>query len=107
MVLKDKDAYAQKYLNWWATLNPSWRKRVDGKVVGRGSGDWSSLYNPGPNGFLNVIAGLVALRQVVTTSEWAQVLGDVQWVVHEVLDAKKSAKYIAYYHGNIGTDLSQ
>lgn len=83
-------------------MNPEWRTRRDGQLVIGGSGDWSSLMRPGKNGFVNVIASLATLREVMDNpEEWANILVDVQWVVAAVLDAKRAlpaGTIIQYVH---------
>ena len=56
-----------------------------------GSGDWSSLFKSGRNGFLTVFASLVGLRDVAPEESWLAALNDVRWVIVQVAEAKRSA----------------
>ena len=48
-----------------------------------GKGDLSSMWVPGKNGFLNIIAVLSALGDILDIVEWAAAVGDVAWVIRE------------------------
>lgn len=55
----DVVAYGTMHMDWWHSLQPSWRLREDGtideEVV---AGDWAELRKPGVNGILSVLASL-------------------------------------------------
>ena len=78
-------------MRWWDAMNPPWRTRSDGRLIIGGTGDWSPLFRPGKNGFVNIIASLAPLREVTEDeNEWISLLADVQWVVAQVLAAKRA-----------------
>ncbi|GJE98464.1 hypothetical protein PsYK624_146960 [Phanerochaete sordida] len=77
--------YAAELYAWWVDVNPAWRTTANGRLVRRGTGDWSEMVLPGVNGLLNVIAGVVALHGLVESSEWVDFLEDVAWVIRGVL----------------------
>ncbi|KAJ7810047.1 hypothetical protein B0H13DRAFT_1667752 [Mycena leptocephala] len=58
----DVDDYEQRWGIWWDSLQPEWRKKVDGKwkiYDGYESGwDWGTLSSPGQNGCLCLVASL-------------------------------------------------
>ena len=96
VVVTDSAKYSTAYRAWWDKLNPSWRTRRDGQLVIEGSGDWATMAVPGTNGFVNVIAGLVALRKTVELQVWTDYVRDVQWVVHEVLQFQQASKCVTF-----------
>ena len=49
---------------------------------------------PGKNRFVNIISSLVCLAALVETQDWARSMLDVQWVVQEVLTAKRAGRYV-------------
>lgn len=90
----DKEAFVEKWYLWWDAINPEWRERRDGQLVTGGSGDWSTMYLPGPNGFLNVLGALVALRDMETPERWSEAMRDVRWVIGQVLAAKQEERCV-------------
>ncbi|KAI0083227.1 hypothetical protein BDY19DRAFT_900587, partial [Irpex rosettiformis] len=87
-------AYGEAWLHWWDLLNPTWRERRNGTLQIGGSGDWSSLLHPGINGFLSVIAGLLAYHDVAEADEWWTSAQDVAWVIEQVLQNQRSRRYV-------------
>ncbi|KAF8193117.1 hypothetical protein K438DRAFT_1589591 [Mycena galopus ATCC 62051] len=86
-ILKVKiESFAVQWWKWWATINPSWRRVVDGKLVKEGEGPWASLKCPGQNGLLNVLACLkwwgAALNGV--SGEWLEAVKDVGWALEQM-----------------------
>ncbi len=59
-----------------------------------GTGDWSSLFKSGPNGFLTIFASLVGLRHAVNDEEWDAALKDIEWVISQVCQAKRVSGYV-------------
>ncbi|KAF7795565.1 hypothetical protein EIP86_006727, partial [Pleurotus ostreatoroseus] len=88
IVPKNVDAYVGQWWKWWIALNPPWRELEDGRPVATGSGDWSTLFKSGRNGFLTVLASLLGLYAAAESEEWTSALVDVHWVLSEVLAAK-------------------
>ena len=78
-------AFARKWWQWWDAMNPPWRTRVDGRPQRGGSGEWDCLLKSGPNGFLSVLASLVALQEAADISSWQEAMQDVSWVLQEVV----------------------
>lgn len=81
----DKLTFATRWFKWWDAINPVWRDRRFGKFVLGGLGDWSVMYVKGKNGWLNIIAGLIAMRDVTDAERWEYALRDVHWVIGQVL----------------------
>lgn len=50
------------------------------------------MYHPGRNGFLNVIAAVLALQQAVPQEEWREVLRDLRWVIMRVQRSKQAER---------------
>ena len=91
-----KDAFKERWVSWWSRCNPAWRERgEDGHPVIGGTGDWSTMFIPGKNGFVNIIASLYALAETVDVETWARSVRDVRWVLGEVLTAQRNARYVA------------
>ncbi|KAI0069703.1 hypothetical protein K474DRAFT_1610046, partial [Panus rudis PR-1116 ss-1] len=89
----DKECYISQWAAWWAHINPEWREHDEaGGFVMGGTGDWDVMAMPGRNGFLNVIGGLCALKDVLDGEAWGAQLRDVRWVVGEVLGSKKGQR---------------
>ena len=79
---------------WWSDINSAWRARDrENKVAGRDDGDWSTFDHGGPNGFLSVLKGLKHLydleRNPAGSEGWHKLIGDVQWVLESILQAKR------------------
>lgn len=89
--LKFPDQFKTEFHAWWKLCNPPWREcDNEGYLIMGASGDWSSMFVPGTNGFCMVIAGLVGLLEVEDAGEWAFVFDDVLWVVQQLITAKKA-----------------
>ena len=93
MAQEDSESFAPSWWKWWDGLNPEWRPRKDGRPVQGGTGDWSSMLKPGPNGFLTIIGSLAALR-AVSIDGWRAALSDVEWVLERVVEAKQGPRYV-------------
>ncbi|GJF00764.1 hypothetical protein PsYK624_170650 [Phanerochaete sordida] len=95
-VAPDKSAalhptYKARWTAWWSLCNPAWRVRdPDEHPVIGGAGDWSTMLIPGKNGWINIISSLVCLGALADVEDWARSMLDVQWVVQEVLAAKRA-----------------
>ncbi|KAJ7229602.1 hypothetical protein C8J57DRAFT_1013490, partial [Mycena rebaudengoi] len=52
--------YAARWTRWWGSLQPEWREKRDGVwcIGGEYGDDWDSLWYPGQNGCLSVVASL-------------------------------------------------
>ena len=92
-------SYVRKWWLWWSGINPSWRTRVDGRPQRGGSGDWSSLLKSGINGFLTVLASLVALRDAADEDGWRDAMEDVDWVLKELVIAASNVPppYVLFF----------
>ena len=58
--------------------------------MGQGTGDWSTLFKAGTNGFVNVLMALVGLQDAATEDVWRAALADVSWVLKEVRAAAET-----------------
>ncbi|KAF7792134.1 hypothetical protein EIP86_003164 [Pleurotus ostreatoroseus] len=92
IVLKQSSKYATQWWKWWDTLCPAWRPREGGRPIIGGSGDWGSLLKSGSNGWVNILMGLVGLREVEDDAGWRFAFSDVQWVLHQVLLTQSGRK---------------
>ncbi|KAJ7511760.1 hypothetical protein B0H11DRAFT_2214638 [Mycena galericulata] len=84
--IPDLKEFVNKWWAWWTSINPSWR-RVNGKLVQEGTGPWTELEFPGPNGFLNVVVCLKWWRGKLAegNEEWEKAVSDVSWVLSQML----------------------
>ncbi|KAJ7747404.1 hypothetical protein DFH07DRAFT_747794, partial [Mycena maculata] len=84
--ISDLEGFIEEWWKWWTSMNPGWR-RVNGTLVQEGAGSWEPLECPGPNGFLSVLACLKWWRMEVPddTDDWKKAVGDVVWVLAEML----------------------
>ena len=90
-----KDAFRERWISWWSRCNPAWRERAaDGHPVIGGTGDWSMMFIPGKNGFVNIIASLYTLAETMDVDSWARSVRDVRWVLTEVLAARRATRYV-------------
>lgn len=88
VIVLNKDLFAKSFIAWWKVINPPWRE-VDGNYFKpTDGGNWSTMFIPGKNGFLNVIGGLVGLRDCIEESEWEKAVRDVRWTIERTLAAK-------------------
>lgn len=92
MALKPDEtrAYAKQWKAWWSTLNPEWRKRPDGELVITVGDDWTCMLHVGSNGFVNILAGLIAYHDVSAEAEWNDAATDVAWVLQQLLSTANS-----------------
>lgn len=84
----NKDGFSKSWAAWWKVINPTWREADGNHLKLTDDGNWSTMFVPGKNGFLNVIGGLVALRDCVDATEWEKAVTDVRWAVERTLAAK-------------------
>ena len=49
---------------------------------------------PGTNGIVNVLAGLIGLKEVASEDTLLHYVQDVQWVIGELLAAKEACRYV-------------
>ncbi|KAJ6490425.1 hypothetical protein C8R47DRAFT_977341, partial [Mycena vitilis] len=83
--IKNSVQFIEKWQGWWKSINPSWRLQ-DGVLVKKSEGAWDVMRKPGSNGFLGVLACLKWWREEKgSTSEWADALADVTWVLRTLL----------------------
>lgn len=94
VVVKDPVKFKQQWVQWWIKINPEWRTRNVGKLTIGGKGDWSPMWISGTNGFINVIAGLVALKEIYTVEEWAGEMRDIAWVIQQARAQKMGTLYV-------------
>ncbi|KAJ6448528.1 hypothetical protein C8R45DRAFT_762444, partial [Mycena sanguinolenta] len=75
---------------WWAAINPGWR-RSEGELAHKANRDFKVLECLGINGFLNVIACLkwwhMALSMEESAAEWQDAVGDVRWVLEQMIES--------------------
>ncbi|KAF7790017.1 hypothetical protein EIP86_000965 [Pleurotus ostreatoroseus] len=91
VIVTNAEKYAKQFKTWWNKINPAWRIR-EGEFLSRGgSGDWSSMAIGSTNGFLNIIAGLIALREATGVEDWGMMMRDILWVLQEVRKQRSSA----------------
>lgn len=93
MALKSNEGskYADQWKTWWRTLNPDWRQEVGGRLSrSETQGDWACMLHVGSNGFVNILAGLIAYHGVSTDGEWKEAAEDVAWVLEQLVVAASS-----------------
>lgn len=89
VVVKDASRFATEWDRWWDSINPAWRTRENGVLTQGGAGDWACVWVSGTNGFVNLIEGLLTLRDILDTDSWAERLRDVSWVLEKARAAKE------------------
>ena len=90
MVLKsnEESKYAEQWKTWWRSLNPDWRQGDGGRLLSPVvQGDWTCMLHAGSNGFVNVLAGLIAYHEVSTEEEWKEAAVDVASVLEQLVIA--------------------
>ncbi|KAF7797639.1 hypothetical protein EIP86_008839 [Pleurotus ostreatoroseus] len=88
VIHKGRAKYADDWQTWWNNINPEWRERRAGRLVRGGTGDWSSMWVPGKNGFLNILGALSALYELAPNDDWIEAVADVKWVIREARKQK-------------------
>ncbi|KAJ7169146.1 hypothetical protein C8R43DRAFT_1121035 [Mycena crocata] len=83
--------YPAKFITWWDSLQPKWRKRdAKGRLITGGAygTDWGVLDCSGANGCLSAVAGLYFWGIVQMDNEqqqlWDDTVQDVAWVLEGV-----------------------
>lgn len=74
---------------WWASLQPDWRVKRDGRFIREGTGDFAGVRVGGINGTLNLVWSLAMWlkgldRGLVTDGgreEWLEAVRDVAWAL--------------------------
>ncbi|KAJ7642310.1 hypothetical protein DFH06DRAFT_1137331 [Mycena polygramma] len=90
--IKNSTQFVEKWQGWWKSINPSWRLQ-DGVLVKESEGSWDVMRKPGSNGFLGVLACLKWWREEKgSTSEWADALADVTWVLRTLLTSSDESE---------------
>jgi hypothetical protein len=87
-MIKSVDAFVSSFWKWWDFVNPPWHIRVDSRLKIGGAGPWDSHHRPGQNGFLSVLQILSwwrGLLGVEGTEDWDSAIGDITWVMKQVL----------------------
>lgn len=84
--------FCSQWYAWWKRINPEWREPAGDVLAMRGEGDWSKMFIPGVNGFVNVLGSLLGVRDTERNdAKWASVVRDVRWTVGQVLAARRCA----------------
>ncbi|KAH9934408.1 hypothetical protein B0H21DRAFT_759605 [Amylocystis lapponica] len=98
VVVKDVQAFSQKWWLWWNDLNPDWRSRRGGFPIPGGTqqGPWTRLAKRGYSGFILVIISLYwwfpkGLGDPLLGS-WSSALRDVSWVLSDIERWEHGAK---------------
>ena len=90
--------YGSSVISWWSYLQPSWRKLECG-TPSREEGSFDCLFQPGINGFLNVVIlaywwsnGLIesGANSVTESSKYHWFVTDVTWVLSKLFEAAQS-----------------
>ncbi|PPQ76366.1 hypothetical protein CVT24_008806 [Panaeolus cyanescens] len=85
-VITNLSEYESNFNLWWYSMQPDWRK-ADGMVDPRRvDGDWSSLWLPGLNGLVSVIAallywGIAAHGNKTRTLSWLRAVRDCKTAI--------------------------
>lgn len=94
VVVINKESYVKMWKIWWKTINPFWRELERGHLKLSGTGNWSCMFMPGRNGFLNIIGGVVALHECMDDTKWQETLEDLEWTIGRTLVVKLGGRYI-------------
>ncbi|KAF9513474.1 hypothetical protein BS47DRAFT_1393319 [Hydnum rufescens UP504] len=94
---KGLKAYGDKWHEWWAACQPTWRVKKPNSnefLPSNGQGDWSILRIGGNNGLLlHVMAlawwGNVSLHDVKETKWWTAAVKEVSWVLGHMLTSHR------------------
>jgi hypothetical protein len=101
--------YVRRWWSWWDSLQPSWRKRrADNKWEISGeymeNCDWDSLWFPGQNGCIGIVAGLYfwgCSRNALggddewtgaNREDWEMAVKDVVWMIEGLEQALLAPK---------------
>lgn len=96
VIVLNKEVFSTSWVAWWKIINPSWREADGNQFKLTDNGQWSTLFVPGKNGFLNVIGGLVALQDCIAEAEWEKAVRDVRWTIERTLAAKIGCGYVSF-----------
>nr|GAT44983.1 predicted protein [Mycena chlorophos] len=83
--------FGRSVRRWWHDVNPAWRKvNAKGLLSNGEHTDWYSLFWPGPNGFLAVMAclywwGAQIEGKPKDCEGWVQMVQDVEWVIGNMM----------------------
>ncbi|GJF00408.1 hypothetical protein PsYK624_166960 [Phanerochaete sordida] len=87
--IKNPCTFCSAWYHWWKSVNPAWRREAGDVLAIEGDGNWSTMFLPGPNRFLNVLGSLLGVRDIERNDEkWICAVRDVRWTVSQVLAAK-------------------
>ncbi|KAJ7436813.1 hypothetical protein B0H11DRAFT_2255890 [Mycena galericulata] len=107
--ITDLGDYAKRWTAWWDSLQPTWRKRgADGQwmVGGTYGEDWATLWFPGQNGCVSLVASLYfwgASKRALGAADgavwigeerakWDRTVQDVVWMVEGLENAVPGPK---------------
>jgi hypothetical protein len=86
------EVYGKSFLKWWTSLQPNWRKMVDG-TLGNDTPDdekWGGLMKGGTSGIYTVVIALSwwikALGTFTCGGDASVTIRDVTWVLEQVCD---------------------
>ncbi|KAF9508422.1 hypothetical protein BS47DRAFT_1397816 [Hydnum rufescens UP504] len=90
---KGLKAYSDKWHEWWAACQPTWRVKKPNSnefLPSNGQGDWSILCIGGNNGLLLHVMALAwwrnaSLHNVKETKRWTAAMKEVSWVLGHML----------------------
>lgn len=91
--MEDGVAHQKSLLDWWAALQPDWRKKGE-KYDRKAGNDWGFLNADGRNGLLSVLACMLWWRKVEKGTrkdsvDWVELLSDVTLVLQELCEGTK------------------
>lgn len=84
------DTFAQVFSAWWSSLQPQWRKSIEGPLP-RAFGDYDALRRPGVNGLLSVVAALFfwgTARSLNAPDTWLEMIDEVGWAVGQLVGTR-------------------
>ncbi|KAJ7049002.1 hypothetical protein C8F01DRAFT_1266149 [Mycena amicta] len=88
--IKSLADYETQWKQWWATLEPPWRKSSDDGELGVSGRVWNGIQAPGKLGMLQAVVGLncwgreLALQKLPSSSGYEEATADVLWALMEL-----------------------
>ncbi|KAK7019753.1 SERTA domain-containing protein 3 [Paramarasmius palmivorus] len=89
--------FGKEVSEWWDSMMPSWRRKVNGQWARDGEGDWGPVRCPGLNGLLSIMACLrwwlvqESSGSVQKASRsWQALFDDVCWVMEELKKSEEA-----------------
>jgi len=110
------DKYGKSFMKWWTSLQPTWRKMVDGTLTKDVPVDekWGALMKGGTTGIYTVVIGLSwwikALDTVEDGGDASVAVRDVTWVLDQVggtLLSERGSQGPGLKRGHDSDDLSE